>query len=143
MEPKYLKIDYVDRIDMLVYNGKECNFETNPFPLTTQTEDGIYDANTKLTIDIDSGEVLHWPKGNVGVIMSKPVDSGIYTFLDEHNEKLTLINDYVIDGLDIDDDGFGDYIYITIQEDGTIKNWDKEKILNAYNEHLKDYESKE
>lgn len=132
MEIKYLNIDYIDEIDMLVYNGKECNFENNIFPHTTQTNDKRYNAHTNIIVDIENGKIIDWPIGNCGIIMSKPVDSGIYTFMNENKENVLRISDYVIDGLDIDDEGFGDYIYLTILKDGTIKNWNSEKILNVY-----------
>lgn len=68
-------------------------------------------------------------------IFSKPVDEGYYTFMDKDFKVLKEINDYVPKGLDIDDDGYGDYITLTIMKNGMIKDWKPMVILEAFYEN--------
>lgn len=131
-KPKYLNIHYVDAAEGIDYNGKECNIIDNVFPLGKIVTDGIYDFNVQFTIDIEEGKILDWPIGNTAVIYSKPVDSGIYTFKDTNKKDMLVYSGYVPDGLAIDSDGYGDYIILSINENGLIKNWDKKRILNVY-----------
>lgn len=135
-KPKYLNINYIDTAESIEYNGKECNTTDNIFPLGRTTSDDIYDFIVEFTVDIDTGEILNWPTGNVANIYSKPVDSGIYTFKNAEKENIFVYSGYVLDGLDIEDNGYGDYIILSIDEKGIIKNWDKKRILNTY-KHIK------
>lgn len=135
-KPKYLNINYIDTAESIEYNGKECNTTDNIFPLGRITSDDIYDFIVEFTVDIDTGEILNWPTGNVANIYSKPVDSGIYTFKNAEKENIFVYSGYVLDGLDIEDNGYGDYIILSIDEKGIIKNWDKKRILNTY-KHIK------
>jgi len=132
---RYLNVEYIDSAEFITYNGKDCNFKDNIFPYSKKTESTDYDALINFTIDIDTGKVLNWKEGDTACIYNKPVDSGIYTFMDENKKNVLKISDYVIDGLDIEDEGFGDYIILRILPDGTINNWNKDKVLKAYNKY--------
>lgn len=76
-------------------------------------------------IRLSDGMVMHWPDGTTADVHYKVCDQSTYYLLD--NEGLTLAKwsgDYVPDAwLVVNDRGYGDYIILTIQEDGAIKNW--------------------
>ena len=44
----------------------------------------------------------------------KAVDEGTYILYDTETHEAKTIQDYVIPGLDIDENGFGDYVVLTI-----------------------------
>lgn len=58
----------------------------------------------------------------------KVCDDGIYSLIGENNSLIHKQNSYVPDFLAIDDDGYGDYIILKIDENGFIQNWDKSNI---------------
>ena len=73
----------------------------------------------KLDIDIVTGEIIGWPKDVRSRVWYKVCDCcGVKYGGKEYY-------DYVPDFLSIDQDGYGDYIYITI-EGGKIKNWSED-----------------
>lgn len=128
----FLTIEYTDIMSCHKYDGKECS-ANNLFPLGTIDPDDETQMSVKMEINVNDGVVLNWPQGHTGRIYSKPVDSGVYTFTDAGGNTLKQIADYVIDGLDIDSEGWGDYIIMTINEDGKIKNWNKSVIMDVLN----------
>ena len=78
----------------------------------------------KPKIDIETGQVLNWKKGIKANIHYKVCDDGEYWLQNEKGENvLKSEGDYVPDILAIDDDGFGDYVILSINEDGFINNW--------------------
>jgi len=126
---KYLRIQYTDCADCIKFNGKDCNLVDNIFPLGKATGFTDYDFCVDFTVEIATGRVLDWVKGNTARIYSKPVDSGVYAFLDGNKTIIKEIEGYVIDGLDIDSSGYGDYIILRILEDGSIEHWDSDLIM--------------
>lgn len=127
---QYIKIKYTDLADAVSLNGKRCNTTDNVFPLSQ-----VYDNEEcafEYIIDLDSGKVINWKQGDTAKIYSKPVDAGEYTLLDKDFKELETICDYVIEGLDIDDDGYGDYVIFSIQESGRVLNWNSNKILSNF-----------
>ncbi len=82
-----------------------------------------------LEIDAESGIVLNWQKGVKAVTDYKVCDECVIEYFEDDILKRT--NDgyyYVPDFLCLDDEGFGDYMYLTIDENGQIANWNKEKL---------------
>lgn len=73
-----------------------------------------------IDIDIATGEVIGW-RENFGDIRAQT----FYKVCDCCRVKYDGMEqeDYVPDFLAIDGEGFGDYIYLTIGCDGTIKGW--------------------
>ena len=95
----------------------------------------------KITIDLWNGRVLNWPKGFCLKTHFKVCDEGEYEFLDVDGKDVINITEefdqyYVPDFLSIEDDGWGDYIIININGDGTIENFDimEERIKTYFNE---------
>lgn len=73
-------------------------------------------------IDIDEGKILDWNGLKVSVYY-KVCDQGQYTLLDSDENVIFEVESYVPKILSIDDDGYGDYIYIDVDENGYIKEW--------------------
>lgn len=83
-----------------------------------------------ITIDLDEGKVLDWPKDFMIRTNFKVCDDGEYIFLNENKEEAINITKeydqyYVPDFLAIEDDGYGDYVYINIDGDGRIEHFDE------------------
>lgn len=85
----------------------------------TKETEGFY-----LKIDIDTGEVVNLPEEfkDLSIRNLKIVDSGIYVLTNEDGEPLYSRYGYVPDCLQIDENGYGDYIEMTVK-DGFIENW--------------------
>lgn len=93
-------------------------------------------------IDVNEGKVLDWTPGFVLRTHFKVCDQGIYVYsnYDESQQIVSIDCDlyYVPNWLEDFDDGYGDYMYIQINGDGTIENWDKlkKKLLEYAKEYL-------
>jgi len=81
-------------------------------------------------IELASGRVLDWPAGVNADIYYKIADDGEYWLADDANTKLakygTDVDDtsYVPDKLlCVGDQGYGDYIILTVGPDGIIAGW--------------------
>ena len=75
-------------------------------------------------IDVEKGIVVDWPKGMRASFHFKVCDAGTYWLLDgDLNEVAEIINNYVPSGLCHGDQGFGDYIIFSVNEDGAIANY--------------------
>lgn len=93
----------------------------------------------ELHIDIKTGEVLNWKKGDTAKIHYKVCDAGEYFIIHERTRpsfgKKDVVmeykykGDYVPNILCVGDDGYGDYIILNINSDGFIDGWN-ELILN-------------
>lgn len=83
----------------------------------------------EIIIDLDKGKVINWPKNFTLITYFKICDDGEYVFLDKKmNEIVNITKEYdqyyVPSFLSIDDNGYGDYLYITILGGGKIHNFD-------------------
>ena len=108
------------------------------------TVNGIEDENGKLIpcrdgeywcpiIDIDNGIITNWEKGVTAKIHYKVCDDGSYYLKDaDHNTVLSIVENYVPDILCIDDNGYGDYIIMNVDENGQIKNWHKNPPIKEF-----------
>jgi hypothetical protein len=74
-------------------------------------------------IDIDEGIIINWKQGVTADVNYKVCDDGIYILLDDKKNEIVKVESYVPNLLSIDDWGDGDYINLTIDEDGKIENW--------------------
>lgn len=82
-----------------------------------------------ILIDIKNGQILNWTKGVTAKVFYKVCDDGIYTAYDNSMNVVYEIEDYVPDLLAIDDTGYGDYIALTIDENGYIEDWPNNKDI--------------
>ena len=90
-----------------------------------------------ITIDIENGKILNWPQGTTAKTNYKPSDDCDIFYLGKK------YSDNVPDFLAIFDDGYGDYIYIEVLEDGTIKDWDKKACKDWLKENYDSFEEEE
>lgn len=91
----------------------------------------------EIDVDLDTGKIVDWPEGNTAKIYTKVVDSGMYYLIEEGEEIFSLEEEYVPDCLQLDDNGYGDYVVITIEPDGKIVNWpSRDDVFGCFdNEH--------
>lgn len=77
------------------------------------------------SIDLQTGKVLAWPAGTTARIHYKVCDAGEYWLADTEGVKHWKWGGYYVpdDLLCVGDRGYGDYIIMKVQEDGTIENW--------------------
>ena len=93
-------------------------------------------------IDVNEGKVLDWPEGFILKTEFKVCDQGVYVYSNYDESQQIVSTDcdlyYVPNWLDDINDGYGDYMYITINGDGTIKDWDKlkNKLLTYVKKYL-------
>ncbi len=82
-------------------------------------------------INIDTGVIENWQKGKTANIHYKVVDCCSFGILDDKGEVLfKQENDYVPDILCPKEDGYGDYIIMSVSEDGVIQDWNKHKLFD-------------
>ena len=98
-------------------------------------------------IDVNKGKVLDWTPGFVLVTQFKVCDQGVYVYSNYNETRQIVSTDcdeyYVPDWLCDWDNGYGDYMYIQINGDGTIENWDKlkKKLFEYAEDYLDDDEN--
>lgn len=82
-------------------------------------------------VDIETGIIVDWPQGRTADVHMKVCDEGSYYLLDaEKNIIASIEQDYVPNG--IVPGSYGDYIEMTILEDGRIKEWSKKPNLDEF-----------
>lgn len=74
-------------------------------------------------IDIDSGFIMNWERGKTADIHYKVCDDGNYTLMDENQETIKIIDGYVPKIMSPEENGYGDYIIMKVNEFGKILNW--------------------
>jgi hypothetical protein len=91
---------------------------------------GWFGDTWNVLIDLEYGVIQGWRTNNKVQIHYKVSDGGNYRLLDEYgNTIFELSGVYVPDVLQIDKDGWGDYITMTVNEDGRIENFNPKMIL--------------
>lgn len=83
-------------------------------------------------IEIETGKIINWEQGKIAEVHYKVCDDGIYILRDQDKSAIKKIEGYVIDDLSIGDNGYGDYIIMSIDADGKIKDWNP--TLESFNE---------
>ena len=81
-----------------------------------------------LNIDYDTGKIENWKNGFIVKAFFKVCDDGKYQIIDDTDNiiwdsDIDSRSSYVPKFLEIDSYNYGDNIYITIDGDGTIKDW--------------------
>ena len=99
-------------------------------PCVVKKDIGYNESNYwEIIIDLDEGKVLNWKDGFCLYTSYKVCDDGEYVFLDKDmNEVVNITKEYkqyyVPDFLSIEDSGYGDYVNININGDGSIQHFD-------------------
>ena len=83
----------------------------------------------ELIIDLEEGKVLNWKDRFCLNTHYKVCDDGEYVFLDKNMNEVINITDayeqyYVPDFLSLEDEGYGDYVCINIDNEGNIEHSD-------------------
>lgn len=78
-------------------------------------------------IELATGQIRDWPQGTTADIYYKVCDAGEYFLADAKGNRLCKCGGhYVPDSLlCVGDNGYGDYIILTVAEDGKIAGWSK------------------
>lgn len=74
-------------------------------------------------IDLETGQIEGWPKGTTANIHYKVADAGVYSLLDENRVTVIKKDGYVPSMLSPCGTGYGDYVIMSINENGRISDW--------------------
>ena len=74
-------------------------------------------------IELETGKITNWKQGVCASISYKVCDEFDCYITDSDDKIVARYNGYVPSFMAIDDEGYGDYVYLTINEDGYIENW--------------------
>lgn len=149
MKAKYLKIDvgprYLEDSDICI-NGvcsEDISWEeqkqgvSSKMPFMVKEKLNIY--RWKITINLLTGTVIDWPDNVDAYIHYKVCDDGSYCVLDENMNEINSFNNYVPQILAYADReyyGCGDYIIMSIDREGKIAMWPKDKELDKFIDKL-------
>ena len=75
------------------------------------------------TIDLENGVIVNWPKGVKVHVFYKVCDDFECTVYDEYDNEVLHYEGYVPDFMSIEEEGYGDYIDMIINENGCIQKW--------------------
>ena len=75
------------------------------------------------TIDLENGVIVNWPKGVKVHVFYKVCDDFECTVYDEYDNEVLHYEGYVPDFMSIEEEGYGDYIDMIIDENGCIQDW--------------------
>jgi len=84
------------------------------------------------TINIDTGIIENWEKGKTAIVHYKCCDDGEYWLIADDGFELKYPCDYVPDALDLDGDGYGDYVIMNINENGEIEGWGNPPYISDF-----------
>jgi len=85
----------------------------------------------KAMVDIDTGLIDNWPKGEERRLQAKVCDQGSYYLYDaDSNVVGSIENDYIPN--DLIPGEYGDYIDLKINADGVITNWHKNPCVQEF-----------
>ena len=85
----------------------------------------------KATVEIDTGIILEWPKGETGELYMKVCDEGCYYLFDDKGKKIASIEgNYVPHGIVPGE--YGDYISLKIDKRGIILNWPENPNVDEF-----------
>ena len=74
-------------------------------------------------IELETGRIINWTQGVCASISYKVCDEFECYITDSDDQIVVKYEGYVPSFMAIDDEGYGDYVYLTINEDGYIENW--------------------
>ena len=113
--------------DTNVYDGMvwiEDDNENPIMPCMVSTDDRCGKTHAWCPeIDVKTGMIRNWTKGFKADVSYKVCDEFQCELLDNDGNKVLKYEGYVPKFMDIDEDGWGDYIYLTIDENGHIRDW--------------------
>ena len=124
----YDKEDKLIRFDDGVMTELECDEEFTPPMLNAE------DQLLEFVIDLKEGKMLNWNyEGGYLRMWAKVCDSGSYTLLDSEKKPIWQIRGYVPNKLIPPfENGYGDYIELAIEADGTVVDWPTKPDLSDF-----------
>ena len=108
------------------YNNYINDDDTNPKIPFIEVEYDNYGRKKfywQPTIDIENGRILSWPEGVKAHVFYKVCDEFECTIYDISGNEVLYYEGYVPDFMAIEDEGYGDYIDMIVDENGYIKDW--------------------
>lgn len=121
-------------------DGSQISDMLKPFNAPTNIErfkNFVKDDNIfSMKINVDTGEVIGWPKGTIMNIYWKIVDEGLYQYLDENDNIIFEYDGYVPSELAIEEAGYGDYVILNIGADGIIEHWNPVQVAREITETI-------
>jgi len=87
---------------------------------------------TNCSKDLDKGLIINWEKGKTASLHYKVCDAGTYKLTEENGDIIAEYDGYVPDVLCPDGEGYGDYIIMSVDENGYIQNWEKECVYDDF-----------
>jgi hypothetical protein len=115
-------LEYSDepvKLDGTEYNSIEDIEEAYPAMFGRDRQGKRYFV---LKIDVETGQVLNWPKNSpYSFFDAKIVDTGKYLLLDKNEEVIAEYDGYVPDC--VGHGGWGDYLEFEINSDSNIPGW--------------------
>ncbi len=81
-------------------------------------------------VNIDTGQIQGWPKGEAKDLYMKVCDGGSYNLIGDQGQTVATRQDYVPHGVVPGE--YGDYIDLKINADGVITNWPKNPDVSAF-----------
>lgn len=120
----------------------DCRVDGGDYESLVETDRDVYgkvsqhfkgDCDVEIVWDIDlwSGNIIGWNGGTMEVNF-KVVDTGEYELVRDGVVVSRVVNEYVPKFLQIDEDGWNDYVTITIDEKGHINKWDRSRASQVY-----------
>lgn len=130
IDVKYVSFEIMVQVGDFTYSDEDKKaldtfFKTDIF--STRDEDRF--DTVEVMIDVDSKKVVGWNEtaGEVS-IFSKVRDEGVYKYYDKDKNIIqTIEDDYVPGFLQVDENGYGDYLNLTINKHGVIENFNIDK----------------
>lgn len=121
-EDSEIKVEekWEDDIDYLEQKKGVC--PKMPFAVKDDTKSYV-EYRWRLTIDLIEGKILDWPMGVEARVFYKVCDDGTYYLLDGDKNVLEEKNCYVPEILAYEQEGWGDYLIMKIDENGKILNY--------------------
>lgn len=106
----------------------ECDEDFTPPMLNEENQ------RLEVVIDLEERKVLDWNQEEGYLRMwAKVCDSGTYTLLDEKKIPLRQIAGYVPNAMIPPyDDGFGDYLELAVEHDGSLPQWQTEPDFSDF-----------
>jgi hypothetical protein len=75
-------------------------------------------------IDVENGIIINWEKGTTANInIEVDYDYRVFECLDENKNILHILEERVPDSLSPEKEGYGEYIHMTINNEGVINKW--------------------
>jgi hypothetical protein len=108
-------------------NGVQDSDDNPQIPL-------VENGRWRIDIDLDTGKINNWPEGTTAFVHYKVCDDGRYQLLDANDNIVADVFDYVPSMLSPEEDGWGDYVIMNIDESGQIKDWKAD--LNYFYEKM-------